>query len=266
MTATDGQLANQVTSAFCPVGMEPRLGVYGCGGAGNNIVSALRDYGIEGIARVAINTDAEHLARTDADTRILLGERMIDGKGTGGSPEIGEWVAEAARDVLRQAINCDIVFLVAGLGGGTGTGVTPVLAEVAHEAGAVSICIAVMPFSTEGRCNIAEKGLERLRDAAEAVVVIKNDLLLELVGDLPAGESLSVVSAAVAQIVKSTAERLSSAYVTAMYDDVGEVAREAIAMPEGGRHPTELVTPTVVEASAEVAPVAFDDGGFIGRG
>ena len=123
-----------------------------------------------------------------------------------------------------------------------------------------------MPFSTEGRNRIAEEGLNRLKEAAEAVVVIKNDVLLELLGDLPAAECLSAVSAAVAQIVKSTADRLSSAFVTAMCEDVEEVAREAVAMPESGRRPSELVAPALVEASAEVAPVAFEDGGFIGRG
>jgi len=161
-------------------GLEPRIVVAGCGGAGCNVVSQVYEKDLAGVETLAVNTDAGSLERTRADVRILLAQ----GVAVDGDPVLAAYAAEASRDLLQSAATADIVFLVAGLGGATGTGVAPVLAAAAKEAGAHAVAIAILPFQVEGRGAAVDEGLARLKASCDSVVIIDNNNLVRLGADL----------------------------------------------------------------------------------
>ena len=157
--------------------------VIGCGGGGSNTIDRLAECGIQGAELFAINTDAQHLLHINADRRFLIGRRTTRGLGAGSLPAIGEEAAEEDIDEIKAAVDgADMVFVTCGLGGGTGTGASPVVAEAAREAGALTISIVTIPFSAEGsiRMQNAEAGLKRLREVSDTVIVVPNDRLLEI--------------------------------------------------------------------------------------
>lgn len=172
--------------------LQPRIRVFGCGGCGGNTVSRLQNEGLltEGSVRgYAVNTDAQHLLRVDVDNKILIG-RTARGRGAGGDPEKGEKAAyESERTLDTTVEDCDLAFVTAGLGGGTGTGSAHVVARLAKQAGALTIAVVTYPFESEGtlRRQNAEWGLERLREVCDTVVVLPNERLLQVAGvrDLP---------------------------------------------------------------------------------
>lgn len=160
--------------------------VMGLGGAGNNTIDRMIDTGVQGIDFVAVNSDVQALDRTLARKRVTIGERLTHGLGTGGDPKVGERAAEAAGEALAEALEgADMVFITAGLGGGTGTGAAPVVAELARRAGALTVAVVTLPFSFEGtrRRQIALDGLDRLRPLVDSVIVIANDRILQVAGD-----------------------------------------------------------------------------------
>lgn len=157
--------------------------VVGIGGAGNNTIDRMIETGVQGIDFIAVNTDVQALERSTARKRVQIGERVTRGLGTGGDPRLGERAAETTADALVEAIaDADMVFLTAGLGGGTGTGAAPVVAELAQVTGALTVGIVTLPFSFEGtrRRKLAIEGLERLRPLLDAVIVVSNDRLLQI--------------------------------------------------------------------------------------
>nr|HML26148.1 cell division protein FtsZ [Methanomethylovorans sp.] len=162
--------------------------VVGCGGGGSNSTQRMANEGIKGAELVAINTDAQHLLRVNADKKILIGRKKTRGLGAGSLPQVGEEAALESVDEIRAFVEgSDMVFITAGLGGGTGTGSAPIVAEAARDAGALTIAVVTLPFGVEGhvrRMN-AEAGLERLREVADTVIVVPNDKLLEVVPRLP---------------------------------------------------------------------------------
>src|SRR5512137_1838730 len=144
--------------------------VIGCGGGGSNTIDRLSDCGIQGAELFAINTDAQHLLHINSDRRFLIGRRTTRGLGAGSLPSVGEEAAQENIEEIRAAVGgADMVFITCGLGGGTGTGASPVVAEAAKEVGALTIAIVTLPFSAEGsiRMSNAEVGLKKLRDAAD---------------------------------------------------------------------------------------------------
>lgn len=163
-----------------------QLRVIGVGGAGCNAVSQLATQPLEGVDFVLINTDAAALARTSLERRFVIGERSMRGLGAGGDPERGRLAAEEDLPLLRQLCEgADVVFVIAGMGGGTGTGAAPVLARVAREAGALAIGIVVLPFDCEGRPrqNRAAEGLARLKEFADTVICLPNQEVLRLIDE-----------------------------------------------------------------------------------
>ncbi|MBS1252470.1 MAG: Cell division protein FtsZ [Anaerolineales bacterium] len=157
--------------------------VVGIGGGGSNAVNRMIAEGLGGVEFVAVNTDAQALLLSQAETRIRIGDKLTKGLGAGGQPEVGEEAAEESREDLAQALRgTDMVFLTCGLGGGTGTGAAPVVAEIAKEAETLTIGVVTKPFKFEGlpRKEIAEAGLERLKEYVDTLIVIPNDKLLEL--------------------------------------------------------------------------------------
>ena len=172
---------------------KPRIMVIGVGGAGSNAITRMKKLGLS-VPTVAINTDYNHLQIVDADRKILL-KNVTRGLGTGGNVEIGERSALAARDELRKIFhNEDIVFIATGLGGGTGTGVTPIIAELARESGALVITIATLPFKVEkARFLRAKKALFKVLKASNTIIVIENDKLMEIVPHLPLNKAFMVM-------------------------------------------------------------------------
>jgi cell division protein FtsZ len=192
--------------------LKTEITVIGCGGGGSNTISRMMEEGIHGARLIAINTDAQHLIRTQADQRILVGRQRTRGLGAGSIPQIGEEAAlENEQDIRAIVSGSDMVFITVGLGGGTGTGAAPVVAKAAREEGALTIAIVTLPFSAEGaiRMENAEAGLERLRDVADTVIVVPNDRLLEVVPKLPLYAAFKVADEVLMRAVKGITELIT---------------------------------------------------------
>jgi len=191
---------------------DPRILVCGCGGSGNNTMNRITHIGVEGAITVAINTDKQHLDHTRAQQKLLVGRHITRGLGAGGDPITGRRCAEAGRDVITRIVNgADLVFVTAGLGGGTGTGIAPIVAEEAKRSGALVVAIVTTPFSVERRMRMqrALEGLELLRKAADAVLVLDNNRLLHYVPNLPLDEAFSIMDQLIAEIVKGIVETIT---------------------------------------------------------
>jgi cell division protein FtsZ len=161
-----------------------RIKVLGMGGGGSNAVNRMIAEGIQGVEFVAINTDSQALMLSDAPQRVHIGEKLTKGLGSGGNPEIGRKAAEESSDELYEVLRgADMVFLTAGMGGGTGTGAAPVAANIAHEVGALAIGVVTRPFTFEGtrRSQVAQEGIEKLKEEVDTLIVIPNDRLLQIV-------------------------------------------------------------------------------------
>ncbi len=161
--------------------------VVGCGGAGTNTITRCFGEGINGAELISINTDAQHLLLAQAPYKILIGRHLTRGLGAGSLPQVGEEAAKESEQDIRDAITpSDMVFVTCGLGGGTGTGCAPIVAQIAREVGALTIGVVTLPFGVEGqvRMDNAEAGLKRLREVCDTVIVIPNDKLLDIVPNL----------------------------------------------------------------------------------
>ena len=162
-----------------------RIKVIGVGGGGGNAVNSMvESQMIDGVEFVAINTDAQALLVNKAETKLQIGSNYTKGLGSGADPEVGRNAAEESRDKIKELMfDTDMVFITAGMGGGTGTGASPVVAEMAKEAGALTVSVVTKPFMFEGirRANVAEDGIERLRDLVDTLIVIPNQRLLDVI-------------------------------------------------------------------------------------
>jgi cell division protein FtsZ len=162
-----------------------QIKVVGVGGGGQNAVNRMIDEGLAGVEFIAVNTDQQALMLSKAPVRIRIGEKITRGLGAGGNAEIGEKAAEESADELYEVLKgADMVFITAGMGGGTGSGAAPVIARIARELGALTIGVVTRPFSFEGtpRMRTAEAAIERLKEHVDTLIVIPNDRLLEIVG------------------------------------------------------------------------------------
>ena len=160
-----------------------KIEVIGVGGGGSNAINRMIDSDLEGVSFRVLNTDAQALLQSSAERRVQLGQNLTRGLGAGGNPSIGQKAAEESRDDLQQSLEgSDLVFIAAGMGGGTGTGAAPVVAEVAKQSGALTIGIVTKPFSFEGkrRMRQAEEGIARLAENVDTLIVIPNDRLKEV--------------------------------------------------------------------------------------
>ncbi len=197
--------------------------IIGVGGAGNNMVNRLSNMGIKGAKTLAVNTDVKHLSVTNADHRLLLGKETTKGLGAGGYPDVGRKAAEESEKDLKKLLDgVDMVYGLAGLGGGTGTGALPVISKLAKEMGAISIACVTMPFKIEGaRIRKAEDGLYQLRQVCDTAIVIENDKLLSVAGNKPLEEAFGVADELIATTVKGVTETISTpSLVNLDYADV----------------------------------------------
>ncbi len=169
-----------------------KIEVIGVGGGGSNAVNRMIDSDLEGVSFRVLNTDAQALLQSSADRRVQLGQNLTRGLGAGGNPSIGQKAAEESKDELQQTLDgSDLVFIAAGMGGGTGTGAAPVVAEVAKQSGALTVGIVTKPFSFEGkrRMRQAEEGIARLAENVDTLIVIPNDRLKEVIAGAPLQEA-----------------------------------------------------------------------------
>ena len=190
---------------------QPRIVIVGCGGAGNNTVNRIHHMGVSGAETIAINTDKQHLDMIQADKRILIGKSLTKGLGAGGYPDVGKRAAEMARPTLEAVLeSADLVFITAGMGGGTGTGSAPVVASIAKEQGAIVVGMVSYPFQFEkARLIRAEEGLEALASASDSVIVLDNNRLKNFVPNLPLGQAFSVMDQLIGETVKGISETIT---------------------------------------------------------
>jgi cell division protein FtsZ len=185
--------------------------VIGCGGAGNNMVSWLYKKGVKGTEIIACNTDQQHLNFTEADRKFLLGRDTARGLGAGGFPEKGAEAAQESLNEIKESLRgSDMVFVCAGMGGGTGTGSAPIVASVAKDNQAIVIGTVTMPFKIErARVDKAEFGLQQLRQVSDTVIVIDNNRLVQIAGNLPLQQAFAVANELIATMIKGIVETIS---------------------------------------------------------
>ncbi|MBS3112286.1 cell division protein FtsZ [Candidatus Woesearchaeota archaeon] len=186
-----------------------KIKVIGCGGAGNNTVSRMSEVGIVGAQTVAINTDAQDLLYANSDSKILIGRELTSGLGAGSIPKVGEEAAKESDKEIKEALQgSDMIFITCGLGGGTGTGSAPVVAELAKKLGMLTVAVVTIPFAMEGqrRYENAIVGLEKLENIVDTLIVIPNDKLLELCPGLPLHTAFKVADEILTNAVKGIAE------------------------------------------------------------
>jgi cell division protein FtsZ len=209
-----------------------RIKVIGAGGAGNNTINRISEVGINGIQTIAINTDAQDLLYTSSDKKLLIGKELTQGLGAGSNPKIGEQAARESEQEIKQLMQgSDMIFITCGLGGGTGTGSAPYVAQLAKKMGMLTVGIVTIPFTMEGshRFENAITGLEKLEQSINTLIVIPNEKLLELAPHLPLQTAFKVADEILTNAVKGIAELVTkTGLVNLDFADVKAI------MSEGG--------------------------------
>ncbi len=191
---------------------KPKIYVVGAGGSGSNTSTRMSELSIEGATIIAMNTDAPHLARTKAHRKVLLGKKITKGLGAGSDPKVGEESAiESKEDIRHLLSDAQLVFITCGLGGGTGTGSIPIIAHEAKEAGALTVAIATLPFSSEGRPRMrnALEGLAKLKRSTDTTIIIPNDKLLTVAPDLPLNMAFKISDEVLSNATKGIIEMVT---------------------------------------------------------
>src|SRR4030042_1503828 len=202
--------------------------VFGIGGAGCNAITWLFNKGINGATIFGANTDALHLSITKADDKILIGKELTRGLGAGGKAEVGREAArESISELKKAAANSDMTFIIGGEGGGTATGAMPVVAQLAKETGAVVIGVVTMPFECEkARIDKAEFGLQELRDQVDTVIVIDNNRLVDIAGQLPIQQAFAVANDLISTMIKGIVETITlPSLINLDYADVSAIMK-----------------------------------------
>ncbi|MEM2192780.1 MAG: cell division protein FtsZ [Candidatus Hadarchaeales archaeon] len=208
-----------------------RILIVGCGGAGCNTISRIMKVGVAGAETISINTDAQDLLYTASHRKILIGKDTTGGLGAGNNPELGEAAAREDDAVIKEHLyGADMVFVTCGLGGGTGTGAAPVVAEIARKIGALTVGVVTLPFTVEGtrRMKNAERGLEKLKSVADSVIVIPNDKLLQLAPELSLAAAFEVADSVLTDAIKGITELITKpGLVNLDFADVRSVLRDS---------------------------------------
>ena len=203
--------------------------VFGVGGAGGNAVTWLFNKGISGATIYAANTDALHLSITKADEKILIGKELTRGLGAGGKAEVGREAAKESISEIKKAVSgSDMIFIIGGQGGGTATGACPVIAQLAKETGAVVIGVVTMPFECEkARIDKAEFGLQELRDQVDTAIVIDNNRLVDIAGQLPIQQAFAVANELISTMIKGIVETITlPSLINLDYADVSTIMKK----------------------------------------
>ncbi len=190
----------------------PQIYIVGAGGSGSNTITRISELNIDGVTLVAMNTDAPHLARIRSHRKVLIGKKITRGLGAGSDPKLGEESAVESREEISHILSdAQLVFITCGLGGGTGTGSAPVIAHEAKEAGALTVGIVTLPFSSEGRPRMrnALEGLSKLKRATDTTIIIPNDKLLSVAPDLPLNMAFRISDEVLANATKGIIEMVT---------------------------------------------------------
>lgn len=240
----------------------PRILVVGAGGAGCNSINRLAKAGIKGAELIAVNTDRLHLQTMPASAKkILIGSSITKGLGAGGFPEVGAKCADASRPELEKALaGADLVFLTAGMGGGTGTGSAPILANIARAQGAITLTIVTYPFALErARLEKADAGLEALKGEADTIIVIDNNRLVQIVPNLPIDQAFNVADEIIARAVRGITETITTpSLINLDFADVravmsnGGVSMIAVGEAKGPERAHDVVPNTLNNALLDV--------------
>lgn len=246
-----------------------KIKVIGVGGGGNNTIHRMTEVGITGTETMAVNTDAQDLLYTNASVKILIGREIAGGLGAGSMPQVGEASArEAEHEIKARLTGSDMIFITCGLGGGTGTGAAPVIAEIAKKMGALTVAIVTVPFEMEGqrRWENAMIGLEKLENTVDTLIVIPNDRLLDLAPDLPLQTAFKVADEILTNAVKGIAELVTRAgLVNLDFADIKTVMSGAgVAMIGVGESDTENRATEAVEKAISNPLLAVDISGASG--
>lgn len=227
----------------------PKVQVVGVGGGGNNAIDRLMEQGILGAETIAINTDAQHLLSVKADKKILIGSLGNDrGIGAGNDPAVGRTAALECADELANTINGDLVFLTCGLGGGTGTGAAPVVAEMIRKAGRLVVSVCTLPFGMEGvvRKKNAAAGLEKIQEFSDMVVLVPNEILLRIFPNVSVLEGLAIANEVLVKAVRGITELITTPQLVNLdYSDVCKVVENSgigmIGVGEADAGPTQSI-------------------------
>ncbi len=210
-----------------------KIKVLGVGGGGGNAVSSMIDTGnINGVEFIALNTDAQVLLASKAPTKLQIGEKLTKGLGVGGNPDIGAQAAEESQEKIKELlVDSDMVFITAGMGGGTGTGAAPVVARLAKETGALTVAIVTKPFAFEGtrRMVAAEEGIEKLKEQVDTLIVVPNQRLMDVIDrKMTLVEAFKVVDSVLGQAVGGIADIITTpGLVNVDFADVKTIMKEA---------------------------------------
>jgi len=247
----------------------PGVAVIGLGGAGSNIVTWIKEKGISGAKLIAANTDAAHLGISKADKLLLIGMKLCKGRGCGGYPEIGAEAVKESMDMIKEELlDSDLVFIVAGFGGGTGTGAAPVIAKLTRDAGALTIGCVTVPFTIEmARREKAREGVDKLRENCDTVVLIDNDRLRHVAGDLPLKPALGVANELVGSFVKNITETISlPSLMNIDYADLrtiterGGISSIGIGEGEGENRVSKAVAQALATPLLDITDISFSKG------
>src|ERR1700722_10585259 len=221
--------------------LKANVKVIGVGGGGGNAVARMaRDF-TRGVDFIAINTDHQDLDQCEVRTKLYIGKNLTKGLGTGMNPDLGRQAAEENRSEIAEAVQgADLVFLSAGMGGGTGTGATPIVAEAAKQAGALTIAVVTKPFSFEGsqRERIAQEGLMRLKDKVDAIIVVPNDRIFTVIGkDTPIVKAFEAIDEILRNALRGLVEMIAMpGIINVDFADVKNIMQDAgIAIVGVGR-------------------------------
>lgn len=227
--AEDAQVDSELETILSK--MKTDIKIFGCGGAGCNTINRIVEEGIVGAELYAANTDAQHLLTVKSQRKILLGRRTTRGLGAGALPQIGEEAAREEEDAVKEMLKgADVVFITCGLGGGTGTGASGVIAKIAKDVGALTVAFVTLPFKGEGRQRMdnAEWGLGRLRGWADTVITVPNDKLLEIVPRMPLDGAFRVADEVLMRSIKGLTEVITKpGLVNLDFNDVKTIMRGA---------------------------------------
>jgi len=246
-----------------------RIKVVGCGGAGNNTVSRLMQIGIIGAQTIALNTDAHTLLYADADVKVLIGRELTGGLGAGKNPKIGMESAKENKDDIKNVLKgSDMVFITCGLGGGTGTGSAPIVADIAKKMGALTVAIVTLPFTMEGKriYDNAMEGLQNLENVTDTLILIPNDRLLEIVPDVSLSTAFKIADEILVNAVKGITELVTKpGLVNLDFADVRAVmGTGGLAMIGMGESDTENRAVEAVEKALNNPLITVDVNGASG--
>ena len=252
-----------------PIGLEldmergnlAQLKVVGVGGAGNNAVNRMIQYGIRGVEFISVNTDKQALYLSHANQKIQIGEKVTKGLGAGADPEVGRKAAEESKEAISEPLKgADLLFITSGMGGGTGTGAAPVVAECAKELGILTVVVVTKPFSFEGRVrmNNAVNGITNLKANVDTLISIPNDRLLDSVGKVSLTEAFRIADDVLRQGVQGISDLIAvPAMVNLDFADVRTIMRErgmahmGIGMATGDKRAAEAARQAVVSPLLE---------------